>query len=54
LQLFPSAFAIAKKRFPGMGWALVILAVRFKKRLNKFLRSELVVELEHRADSFRA
>jgi hypothetical protein len=54
LQLFSGAFAIAKNCFPGMGRALVILAVCVEKSLDEFIGSEFVVELEHRGDSFRA
>jgi hypothetical protein len=51
--LFPSAFAIAKKRFPGMGWALVILPVRLVKGLDEFIGAEFLVQREHKRDSFR-
>ena len=54
LQLFSGAFAIAKNCFPGMGRALVILAVCVEKSLDEFIGSEFVVELEHRGNSFRA
>ncbi len=52
LKLLPSAFAFAEECFPRMRRALMVLPVRFKKSLDEFIRGELMVELEHRGDSF--